>query len=90
MLAIQTEKKKMQEEGGLEMPPVEGKGSRMVRGGLTGKVMCGKRLEGSERAKRAMTGVRVIQAMGGQCKNLGGACLERLDRWEGGFYFWSR
>ena len=40
MLAIRTEKEKrnMQEEGGLEMPPVEGEGSRMARGGLTGKV----------------------------------------------------
>lgn len=40
MLAIQTEKEKrnMQEGGGLEMPPVEGEGGRMARGGLTGKV----------------------------------------------------
>lgn len=92
MLAIQTEegKRNMQEGGGLEMPPVEGEGGRMARGGLIGKVTNEKRLEGSKRAKRAMTGVRVIQAMGSRCKSLGGACLEHLDRREGSFYFWSR
>ena len=47
MLAILTEKEKrnMQEEGGLEMPPVEGEGSRMARGGLNGKVTMRKDLK---------------------------------------------
>ena len=39
------EKRNMQEEGGLEMPPVEGEGSRMARGGLTGKVTTRKDLK---------------------------------------------
>jgi len=38
-------KRNMQEEGGLEMPPVEGEGSRMARGGLTGKVTTRKDLK---------------------------------------------
>ena len=49
-----------------------------------------KRLEGSKRAKCAMTGVRVIQATGSRCKSLGGARLEHLHWREGSFYFWSR
>lgn len=69
MLAIQTGKKE-KHSGGRRIGNATsgGEGSRMVRGGLTGKVTYGKRLEGSKRPKRAMTGVRVIQAMGGRAR----------------------
>lgn len=58
------------------MPPVGGEQgrifNRMARGGLTGKVMFEKKLEGVERVSRAMTGIRVTQADGSRTKAEGG------------------
>ena len=38
--------------------------NRMAGGGLTGKVVCEKRLEGGIRVSHAMSGVKVIQTLG--------------------------
>lgn len=45
--------------------------NRVARGGLIEKVTFEKRLEEGERASHVMTGVRVIQAVGNECRSLG-------------------
>lgn len=80
-------KRKKKHAGGRRIGNATSGGGQDEGGGLTGKGMDMRKTWKAKRAKRAMTGVRVVQAMGSVKSR--GAWSTWIGR-RGGFYFWSR